>query len=123
MSAQIVSYLGSAARRIFFISALVAGVLQIETACNKQDPNVDPKARRGRQVYFAHCIACHNPNPAADGSIGPAIKGSSLELLQARVLRAEYPPGYSPKRPTKMMPKLPLTEENIADVHAFLNQP
>ena len=120
---QVAKLLGSAGRRVLIFSALVAGVLQILSACNKRDPNADPKATRGRTVFAAYCISCHNANAALDGPLGPAIKGSSLELLQARILRAEYPPGYTPKRPTKMMQRLPLTEENIANLHAFLNQP
>ncbi len=114
---------GSAARRILALSALAACVLQVGTACNKKDANADPKAMRGRVVFAANCIACHNANPSLDGTLGPAIKGSSLELLQARVLHGEYPPGYSPKRTTRIMQKLPLTEANVADLHAFLNAP
>jgi hypothetical protein len=38
-------------------------------------------------------------------------------------LRGEYPPGYTPKRPSKIMIKLPLMEEDVEKVHAFLNAP
>jgi hypothetical protein len=58
-----------------------------------------------------------------DGAVGPAIKGSALELVQARVLRGEYPAGYAPKRSTHIMQRLPLTEENVEAIHAFLNAP
>ena len=34
-----------------------------------------------------------------DGSVGPAVAGASRELIEAKVLRGEYPPGYTPKRP------------------------
>ena len=99
----------------------IACAMQVWTACNKRDANADPKVLAGRGVYLANCIACHNMNPERDGSLGPAIKGSSLELLQARVLRGEYPPGYAPKRATKMMVKLPLMEADVEKLHAFLN--
>jgi mono/diheme cytochrome c family protein len=99
----------------------IACALQVWTACNKKDANTDPKVLAGRGVYLANCIACHNMNPERDGSLGPAIKGSALDLLQARVLRAEYPPGYTPKRATKMMVKLPLMEADVENLHAFLN--
>jgi mono/diheme cytochrome c family protein len=102
---------------------LIACALQLWTACRKQDPNADPKVVMGRGVYLSNCIACHNMNPERDGSLGPAIKGSALDLLQARVLRGEYPPGYSPKRPTKIMVKLPLMEADVEAVHAYLNAP
>lgn len=102
---------------------LVASVLQIATSCNKRKGPSDPQVEMGRSLYFAHCIACHNANPALNGSLGPAVKGSGLDLLQARVLRGEYPPGYTPKRPTHIMVRLPLTEENVQAIHAFLNAP
>jgi mono/diheme cytochrome c family protein len=123
---------GAASRRRSFPAAvgfplaaafLIACALQLWTACGKQDANADPKVMAGRGVFLSNCIACHNANPARDGSLGPSIKGSSLELLQARVLRAEYPPGYAPKRPTKIMVKLPLTEADVEALHAYLNAP
>jgi len=75
---------------------------------------------RGRQIYAANCVACHNPDPSRDGSLGPAIKGSSQELLEARILRAAYPPGYTPKRNTNVMPAQPYLKSAIPDLAAFL---
>ncbi|HAO99906.1 MAG TPA: hypothetical protein DCQ83_07665 [Fibrobacteres bacterium] len=72
---------------------------------------------------MTHCIACHSVNPAVDGSVGPALKGSALELIEARVMRAEYPPGYTPKRSTHIMPRLPLETDDVKALHAFLNAP
>jgi len=112
---------GSAARRILALTSLPASALQLWTACGKKAPPDDPKVVRGQVLFFANCISCHNGNPAFDGTLGPAIKGSALELVQARVLRGEYPPGYTPKRTTRIMQKLPLTEANVDDIHAFLN--
>lgn len=86
-------------------------------ACG-QDGN-DPAAR-GRQVYLAECTACHNSDPAKDGPLGPAVKGSSRELLEAKILRASYPPGYPPKRSTALMPPQPKVAPNIPDLAAFL---
>ena len=92
-------------------------------ACNKKDAaNADPVST-GRTLYALHCTACHNPDPTRDGSLGPAIKGSALELIQARVMRGEYPPGYTPKRATHIMMKLPLGEAEVEALHAFLNAP
>ena len=76
---------------------------------------------RGRRVYMTVCIACHNPDPTKDGPIGPAVKGSSPELIEARVLRASYPPGYTPKRKTALMPKQPQLENEILDLAAYLS--
>jgi mono/diheme cytochrome c family protein len=77
-------------------------------------------AEKGRQVWLGQCIACHNSDPAKDGPIGPAVKGASKELLEARVLRAEYPPGYAPKRPSKVMPARPDLAAAVPDLAAYL---
>lgn len=79
-------------------------------------------AERGRRVYVANCIACHNQDPAREGGLGPAVAGSSRALLEARVLRAEYPPGYEPKRDTRVMIALPHLEGELDALHAFLAQ-
>lgn len=95
---------------------ILLGVALAVVACGQdQGP-----AARGRQVYLAQCIACHNSDPSRDGPLGPAIKGSSRELLEARVLRVEYPPGYTPKRRTTIMKPMPQLAASIDDLAAFL---
>ena len=85
-----------------------------------QQSPADPLAERGRSVYVQQCIACHNVDPAQTGALGPAVKGSSRELLEARVLRAEYPPGYTPKRTTTTMVALPHLSGDIDALTAYL---
>ena len=80
----------------------------------------DPLAERGKSVYLQQCIACHNLDPAQPGALGPAIKGSSRELVEARVLRAEYPAGYTPKRTTTTMVALPHLADDIDALTAYL---
>ncbi len=92
-------------------------------SCQKKDAAANDPARLGRTLYTLHCMACHSPDPRKDGALGPALKGSGLELLQARVLRGEYPPGYAPKRATQIMRKLPLSDSDVAAIHAYLNAP
>ena len=75
---------------------------------------------RGRSVYRGNCIACHNIDPSKDGGVGPALAGSSLELLQAKVLRNEYPPGYTPKRSSGNMIPLPHLEGELPALAAYL---
>ena len=75
----------------------------------------------GRSVYNANCIACHSLDPTKDGTLGPAVSGASLALIEARVLRSEYPAGYEPKRPTKVMIALPHLESRLAELVAYLN--
>jgi mono/diheme cytochrome c family protein len=89
-------------------------------ACSADEAS-DPAsalAKRGEQVYLANCTACHALDPAQAGPVGPPVAGASLALLEAKVLRNEYPPGYTPQRDTKAMiplvhlaPELPALAE------------
>lgn len=95
------------------------------SACSGDDQSGDsadknPAWRRGRAVYIANCVACHNSDPSKEGPIGPAIKGSSKELLESRVLTTSYPPGYEPKRPTKVMPQFPFLKDEIKNLAEYL---
>jgi mono/diheme cytochrome c family protein len=84
------------------------------------DNGGDALVARGRQIYLAQCIQCHNANPAIPGPVGPAVKGASRELLEAKIIRGEYPPGYTPKRPTKVMPPQPTLAPDIPALAAYL---
>ena len=75
----------------------------------------------GKQYYAANCTACHNIDPAREGTVGPAVAGSSLELVRARVLKAEYPPGYKPKRDSHLMPAQPFLASEVNDIAAYLS--
>jgi mono/diheme cytochrome c family protein len=103
---------------IFLVSAIILVGCADDTS--KTAPNAN--AARGRGVYLANCVACHNNDPARDGPIGPAIKGSSQELLEARVLSTSYPPNYRPKRGTKIMPQFPFLKDEIPYLTAYLAQ-
>lgn len=78
--------------------------------------------KSGQRVYSTQCISCHGPDPKKDGPLGPAVFGSSLELIKLRVLSTEYPSGYTPKRTTKMMQPMPHLKNEIENLHKFLNQ-
>lgn len=80
----------------------------------------DPLAAEGERVYQNVCIACHNGNPALEGSLGPAIAGSPRALIEAKVLRSEYPPGYTPKRQTHAMPRFEYLADRIDGLAAYL---
>lgn len=110
--------------KLFFIFFVVTQVF-IAVSCTKKSsdssPNTESLTERGKKVYMANCIACHNMNPKLDGGLGPANWGSSKELLSQKILKGEYPTGYSPKRSTKSMVPLPHLENEIDSLHAFLN--
>ncbi len=102
-------------------AALFAALL---AGCGEKAEKSPEQARldKGRNLYALRCASCHHPaDPRKDGGLGPAVAGSSLELLDARLNRAEYPAGYAPKRDTRMMPKLPHSPEELEALHAFLN--
>jgi len=103
--------------RALVVALASAGVV---AACSGPPSPADPAAERGRQVYLAQCIACHNPDPALAGPLGPPVKGSSRELVEAKVVKGSYPPGYTPKRPTTLMPAQPQLAPEIPNVAAFL---
>jgi mono/diheme cytochrome c family protein len=41
--------------------------------------------RKGRAIYRARCISCHNVDPSLHGTVGPALRGVSEELLTERL--------------------------------------
>jgi mono/diheme cytochrome c family protein len=101
------------------IAAVLLGLLA--SGCGQGEPT--SLVEQGRRAYLANCIACHNPDPAREGTLGPAIACSSRELIEARVLRAQYPPGYSPKRDSKLMPAQPFLQADVPALAAFLACP
>ena len=77
--------------------------------------------KRGRIVYNANCVACHHTNPKLVGSLGPEVWGSTKDLLEARLLNATYPEGYTPKRKSTVMSALPHLKSDIDALAAYLN--
>jgi mono/diheme cytochrome c family protein len=93
-----------------------------ETAPAEQDTRSEQELiAAGRGVYNANCIACHNMDPAKDGALGPAVAGASYALLEARIVRGEYPPGYEPKRDTRVMIPLPHLKPQLKELTAYLD--
>jgi mono/diheme cytochrome c family protein len=83
-------------------------------------PALGPEAERGRQVYLAQCVTCHATDPSRPGPVGPPVRGSSRELLEAKLLRGTYPPGYRPKRPTSVMPPQPALAKDVPALAEYL---
>lgn len=98
-------------------------VLVAFLACSGAAPvasTLSPEAAKGKAVYAANCTACHNADPAKPGSLGPEVTGASRELLEARVIRGEYPAGYTPKRTSTLMQPLPHLAPDIESLAAYL---
>ncbi len=81
---------------------------------------LSPEAARGKVVYQNHCTSCHSSDPGRDGPVGPTVKGASQELIDARIMRGEYPVGYTPKRQTTLMIPMPQVASSIDDLAAYL---
>ena len=81
-------------------------------------------AERGEKVYRASCFSCHGVDPARNGPLGPAIKGSSKALLTIRLQKGglHYPPGYKPKRKTAVMPPMANLVPKVDDLLAYINK-
>ena len=107
-------------KQIFFFALSVF----FAVACGDDDgakSGIKRDVKRGRAIFLANCVACHSNDPSRDGPIGPAIRGSSPELLRSRVLTSDYPPNYRPKRPTNIMPQFPFLKDEIPNLAAYLN--
>ena len=109
-----------AARLTRALLGVLAAAAAALTACSEPSSPGGPAAERGRQIYLSQCIACHNSDPAVAGPVGPPVKGSTRELLEFKVLKGTYPPGYTPKRPTALMPVQPALEPEVGNLAAFL---
>lgn len=108
--------------KAFLITVGAASLLSL-VSCQKKEASAPLSAleSRGKGVFLANCIACHNPDPRLDGSVGPAIAWSSEDLLTHRVLTRDYPVGYTPKRKSDQMPDFPQLKDDIPALHAYLN--
>ena len=99
--------------------AVLAGLLV--SGCGA-GPAEDDAVSRGRALYLAQCTSCHATDPAQAGPVGPPVKGSSRELIEAKVRHGSYPPGYTPKRSSALMPPMPQLASSIPDLAAFLGR-
>lgn len=100
-------------------------IILLLLACNKQVQRspaiIVENTASGKNTYVSKCIRCHNSNPTLPGSLGPDLYGSSLELLTLKTQKREYPIGYKPKRKTRIMPIIKLTEGDLESLHEYIN--
>jgi len=92
-------------------------------SCKSQPAVTDQQAlvKRGSSIYQTACISCHSFDAAGVGPIGPPVMGASRLLLETKILRGEYPAGYTPKRETKIMVPMPHLKKEIDALTAYLN--
>ncbi|HEY8121783.1 MAG TPA: cytochrome c [Myxococcota bacterium] len=100
---------------------LAISLAALSLACSGGDSDAQAAlVKRGKVVFETNCTACHSPDPRLDGPVGPGNACASSELLHAKVLRNEYPPGYAPKRDTQAMAPLPHLEKELPALAAYL---
>lgn len=96
-------------------------VLLFPLFCSATDLDKIERLARGESKYTMNCIGCHNIDPKKD-SMGPAIYGSSFELLKSKVKHGSYPKNYKPKRSTRNMPTFPwLSDSDIMAIREYIN--
>jgi mono/diheme cytochrome c family protein len=99
---------------------LAVWVALVGAGCGESPKSADPLADRGRLIFVAQCTQCHATDPSQPGPVGPPVKGASVALLEAKIVRGEYPPSYTPKRPTKVMPPTPALAPEVPALAAYL---
>ncbi len=93
------------------------------TGCGGGDDEpLSALAAEGRAIYMSVCIACHNADPNKAGGLGPDVADSSRELIEARVIHGEYPPGYTPKSTSSAMPAFPHLADQVDALYAYLQE-
>ena len=120
-------------RRLFFALLLFMLVSNCEKkSIEQEEAEADQKKlnntvalttdiEKGRMVYFANCVSCHNNNPKKAGSIGPEVYGVSIDVLTQKIVSGKYPENYKPKRTSKIMPSMPHLSKEISNLYAFIN--
>ena len=113
---------------IMFFSSCEKKSIKQEEAESEQDQKklnntiaLTTDIEKGRMVYFANCVSCHNNNPKKPGSIGPEVYGASIDVLTQKIVFGKYPENYSPKRTSKIMSLMPHLKKEISNLHAFIN--
>jgi len=89
------------------------------SACSGPQGESTPYTR-GKAVYNSECTSCHNTNPDLDGSVGPALRGSSYALIYNKLILGTYPEGYTPKRNSNLMSKFTGLYPDTPDLYFYL---
>ncbi|PKA05738.1 c-type cytochrome [Leptospira ellisii] len=104
---------------------LFIGFVLVFANC-KEDESLTPEQKlvsQGKGLYVTNCSACHNQNPAIDGAEDTYDEKLIFHFDKASSRIGTYPPGYVPKRQSQIMTRLPLNDDQIKSIEAFLNAP
>jgi len=79
---------------------------------------------KGRKLYVANCLRCHNKDPNIKGSIGPEIVDAPYEVMYSKVMTGKYPDplpqGFVSKRKSRAMQPLPRLKNDIPAIWAYV---
>ena len=79
---------------------------------------------KGRKLYMANCLQCHNKDPNVKGSIGPEQVDAPYEVVYSKIMTGKYPEklpqGYVPKRKSRAMRAIPKLKNDIPAIYAWL---
>ena len=76
---------------------------------------------RGKRIYQANCVKCHNNNPSKIGVLAPNIAGSSLETIESMILHGKPPKGQTPKWDHVEMDPLPHLIKEAPYLFEYIN--
>jgi hypothetical protein len=79
---------------------------------------------KGRKIYVANCLRCHNKDPNIKGSIGPEVVDAPYEVMYSKIMTGKYPDplphGFVPKRKSRAMQPLPRLKNDIPSIWAYV---
>jgi len=79
---------------------------------------------KGRKLYVANCLRCHNKDPNIKGSIGPEVVDAPLEVMYSKIMTGKYPDplpkGFVPKRRSRAMQAIPRLKNDIPAIWAYV---
>ena len=70
----------------------------------------------GKTVFDANCASCHGAGAKNQGGPGPTLAGTGIKAGQVAYM-VRNPAAVDPE---SGMPKLPLTDKQVADVSAYV---
>jgi mono/diheme cytochrome c family protein len=95
-----------------------------EVSAVEEATELNPEIEKGKRLYMANCLQCHNRDPNIKGSIGPEMIDAPLEVMVSKVMTGKYPeplpPGFVPKRKTRAMRPIPKLKEDIPAIWAYV---
>ncbi len=79
---------------------------------------------KGKRLYIANCLRCHNKDPNVKGSIGPEIVDAPYLVMYSKVMTGKYPDplpkGFVPKRKSRAMAPISKLKNDIPAIWHYV---